>query len=198
MARKFLDLLTFPINSGGVDTPNRLALVASKLGYSHIGLYRTPRGHLPSDTGVEVLTVADEGTKAARGADLRFARGRRSRGAVSSEAIDFIIPDPKDRVTIRFAGINDVPIAYPYAALLKEQSIRRSNLLRMWTQVHQDAVRHDCREILVSGAGDGYLLRDPRDLASLLCSALNLTVEEALDWISVTPSEIIGRAGERG
>jgi hypothetical protein len=197
MAREYYDLLTFPLNSGGVDTPMRLALVASKLGYSHIGLYRPARGQLPDDPGVEVLSVADDGTKAARRADLRIARGRRSRGAVSSEAIDFIIPDPKDRVTIRFAGINDVPIAYTYGSLLKEKSIRRSHLLRMWTLVHQDAVKHGCREVLVSGVGDGYLLRDPRDLAALLSSALGLCVEEALDWISVTPSEILDRARER-
>jgi hypothetical protein len=196
MAREFCDLLTFPARAGGIDTPNRLSLVALKLGYAHMGVY----GHAPRtsvDQRPNLLSVSDYGTKAGRRADLRIGRGRRSRGAVTSDHIDFIIPDPRDRVTIMFAGKNDVPIAYSYSQLLREDSFRRSNLLRSWTHVHQDAVRHGCREILVSGANDSYLLRNPRDLVALVVSALNLHEEEALDWLSRTPLEIMDRARER-
>jgi hypothetical protein len=196
MTREFCDLLTFPMRAGGRDTPDRLSLVALKLGYSHLGIYGPATPEIGQE--LDLLTLSDYGTKAGRRADLRMARGKRSREAVSSERIDFIIPDPRDRVTIRFAGKNDVPIAYSYSRLLIEDSFRRSNLLRSWTHVHQDAVKHDCREILISGAKDSYLLKNPRDLAALLVSALNLHEEEALDWLSRTPLEIIDRAGERG
>jgi len=197
MAREFCDLLALPISGGGVDTPARLAMVASRLGYSRLGLYRY-RGRFPGNPGVEVLSVTDHGTRDARRADLRIARGRRSRGAVSSDDIDFIMPDPRDRVTIRFAGENDVPLAYAYSDLLRERSIRRSNLLRLWNLVHRDAVKHGCREMLVSGTGNSYLLRDPRDLASLLVSTLGLSKEDALDWISSTPCQVLERASGRG
>lgn len=196
MAREFCDLLTFPVRAGGMDTPNRLSLVALKLGYAHLGVYG-PAPRIAIGQEPDVLSVSDYGTKAGRRADLRMARGRRSRGAVTSGHIDFIIPDPRDRVTIMFAGKNDVAVAYSYAQLLGEDSFRRSNLLRSWTHVHQDAVRHGCREILVSGANDSYLLRNPRDLAALLVSALNLHEEEALDWLSRTPMTIMERARER-
>jgi hypothetical protein len=197
MAREYCDLLTFPAGTRGIDTPNRLSLVALKLGFTCLGLYGPPPRY-GVGRELDLLTVSDYGTKGGGRADLRIARGRRTRGAVSSEHTDFIIPDPRDRVTIRFAGKNDVPIAYSYSQLLKEDSFRRSNLLRSWIHVHQDAVRHGCREILVSGANDSYLLRNPRDLASLLVSSLDLHEEEALDWLSRTPLEIIDRARQRG
>jgi len=197
MAREYCDLLALPISGRGVDTPARLAMVASRLGYAHLGLYRY-QGRISGTPGLEVLSVMDHGTRDARRADLRIARGRRSRGAVSSDNIDFIIPDPRDRVTIRFAGENDVPLAYAYSDLLMERSIRRSNLLRRWNLVHREATKHGCRELLVSGTGNSYLLRDPRDLASLLVSALGLSTEEALDWVSSTPCQVLKRANGRG
>ncbi len=198
MAREYVDLLTYPMGSGGIDTPSRLAWIASELGYSIIGIFTRRRDiTCASIAGTTKITVADVGTKAARRSDLRIARGKAARRAASGATADFILPEPKDTVTIKFAAENDVPVAYPYAHLLREHSTRRSFLLRLWSITHDACRRHDCKELLVSAAPDSYLMRDPRDMVALISSCLHVKQEDALNWVSSNPLEIIQIAEER-
>jgi hypothetical protein len=196
MPREFCDLLTLSIHRGGRDTPSRLLLVAARLGYSYLGISpgRQSPGELP---GIRCVPVAEEGTREARRAMLTYARGSRARRAASSGSADFIIPDPRDRVTLRFAAEGCVAVAYPYAQLITEGSTRRSSLIRRWQKMHDWCRRFGCKELLVSSADDSYLLRDPRDLSAMLHSCMGIETEEALDWLSSNPLEIIERGRER-
>ena len=200
MARTYIDLLTFPMRAGGKDTPRRLAWIASELSYSVIGIFSSDSGNVTPQrirlAGTQTIVIAEEGTRTARKADIRFASGKGARHAASTGAADFILPDPKDSVTLKFAADNDVPIAYPYSRLIEDYSMRRSSLIRMWSKMHSNARKYGCRELLVSAAHDSYLIRDPRDLASMMCSCLNMHTEEALDWVSTTPQEVLEHAEE--
>jgi hypothetical protein len=196
MPKEFCDLLTLSIHRGGRDTPSRLLLVGARLGYSYLGisLGRKPPGELP---GIRAVPVAEEGTREARRATLNYARGGRARRAASSGSADFIIPDPRDRATLRFAAEGCVAVAYPYAQLITEGSTKRSNLIRRWQEMHDNCRRFGCKELLVSSAGDSYLLRNPRDLSAMLHSCIGIGTEEALDWLSSNPREVLERGEER-
>lgn len=196
MPREFCDLLTFPMDRGGRDTPSRLLLVAARLGYQCLGI-SLGRRHLGELPGIRSVGVAEEGTRGAGRAAVTFARGRRARRAASSGTVDFIMPDPKDRVALRFAAEGSVAVAYPYSHLITGSSTRRSDLIRRWKAMHDGCRRLGLREVLVSSAGDSYLLRNPRDLGAMLRSCLGIGTEEALDWISTNPLGILERAGEK-
>lgn len=201
MVRKFVDLLTFPLGAGGSDTPCRLALVARRLSYDAIGMIPSagegrPACHELPDIGI--FPVAEDGSRGARRAELKFSRGKRARRSASAASADFIIPDPRDAITLRFAGENRVPVAYPYAALLQERNARRSTIIGHWARMHEMAVKFGCVELLVSGATSSYLLRDPLDMASFVSSCFGETKEKALEWVSSNPQEVLERAREGG
>jgi hypothetical protein len=201
MARTYIDLLTFPMNAGGSDTPSRLTWIATELGYEALGVFAPAwagRNQQFPDIETQVVTVRDDKVRGPRRGEIKVGRGTRARKAASSRSADFIIPDPRDRVALRFAAENDVPVAYPYSSLLLEHSTRRSRLIRAWSLMHTHARKLGCQELLVSGARDSYLLRDPRDLASLVSVCMGTTAEEALDWVSTTPQKVLAKAKERG
>ncbi len=202
VARSYIDLLTFPLGAGGRDTPSRLVWVAAHLGYSVVGILRRGRDAMPIPETwireVQVVTVAEEGWSRDRGADLRVAFGKRAARAAATGAADFIVPAPNDTAALRSAAENEVPVAYPYSQLLKERAARRSSLIRSWCNIHGYCEKHACPEVLVSGAEDSYLMRDPRDLACALHACLGVPRKDALDWLTSTPRAILDRARERG
>jgi len=200
MVRKFIDLLTFPLRGGGSDTPCRLALVARHLSYDAIGIAMPARGSRPTCheiPDIDVFPVAEDGSRGVRRAELRFSKGKRARKSASAGSADFIIPDPRDAITLRFAGENHVPVAYPYASLLEERNVRRSTIIGQWLRMHEMALKFECVELLVSGATSSYLLRDPLDMASFVSSCFSEPRESALDWISSNPQEVLERAREQ-
>lgn len=147
---------------------------------------------------IQLIRVAEEGPQSTPAAELRVAFGKRASQAAAAGTADFIIPTPNDMSALRPAAENKVPVAYPYALLLKEQAVKKSNLIGTWRTMHAYLEKHECPEILVSGADDSYLMRDPRDLACALRACLGIPPQEALDWITSNPQEILDRARERG
>ena len=202
MARTYIDLLAFPAGAGGRDTPSRLGWVAAYLGYSIVGILWRGRRTMPHPEirtpGIQLVRVAEEGASSGPAAELRVAFGKRAGQAATAGTVDYVVPTPNDMNALRSAADNKVPVAYPYALLLKEQGVKRSHLIRAWCRMHEYCGKQGCPEILVSGADDSYLMRDPRDLASALRACLGLPPQEALDWITSTPQDILARARERG
>ncbi len=198
MERAFLDLLTFPRRRGGRDTPSRLALIAGELNYSTVGVYGSlevekSRG-LDQLENISVISITEIGKGGE--SELTFASGKRARRAASTGNIDFIIPDRRDEVALRFAVENEVTIAYPYSEILSTRGIKRSSIIQDWCTMHQALTRREGTEIMVSGARNSYLLRDPRDIASLIHTIFDVDLKEALSWISTRPDHILKRARE--
>ena len=194
-----MDLLTLSQGRGGFDTPSRLLLFGAKLGYSNLGVIADPgtypKGVIP---GTRVVRVGRHGSRAARRSEITVAWGRGARAAAFRGDVGFIIPDPRDRVTLRIAAENNVPVAHAYARVLAGDTARRAQTLREWNQVHECCRKYGCREFLVSGARSSYLMRDPRDAAAMAGSWLGLGNEEALDWMTSTPESVLKEALEGG
>ena len=202
MARTYIDLLAFPAGAGGRDTPSRLGWVAAYLGYSIVGILSRGKRTMPQPAirvpDIQLVKVVEEGPSSTPAAELRVGIGKWAGQAAAAGTADFIVPAPNDMTAARSAAENKVPVAYPYAGLLKEQAVKRSHLIKAWCTMHQYCGKHECPEILVSGADDSYLMRDPRDLACALRACLGIPPQQALDWISSTPQAILSRARERG
>ncbi len=197
MGREFVDLLTFPERGGGGNGTSGLVTIGTELNYSTIGvcLSRNQAKRIKlSNPKLELVPVASRG---GGGDAIRFASGRKARKAASNASVDFVIPDCRDAVAGRFAAENDIPVAYPYVEILENRGVRRSSIIRDWRLMHRRLSKGGCREFVVSGARDPYLLRDPMDVASLAHSCLHIPYEEAMDWISIVPSSIIDTAKGR-
>jgi len=200
MARRFLDLLTVDLGSGGVDSVSRLALVSRDLGYHCIGIVSKARRRTLERLGglldMEIFPVRE---RRRRGSDsaILYASGGNARRAASSGLVDFIIPDHRDSVSVRYAAENQVAVAYPYTDLLVERSVRRANVISRWSSIHLWCSKYGATEIAVSFATDSYLMRGPRDVSWLISACLGLGEEEALDWTSTNPMRVVERASER-
>jgi ribonuclease P/MRP protein subunit RPP1 len=212
--REYVDLGVHPFPEGA-DTPNRLSLVARRLGFSDIiatvhSPYWSESPALSSSKGVEIVasTVRDLRKKIAFFRDVSMIVSvhggdeRINRAACRDDRVDVLMHPERgkrnglNQITAKLAKKNGVALGLCLDYFWKTEELERSRLLSFQRKNVVLCRKFGVRVVLTSNAYSHFDLRVPRQLKSL-ARLVQLSDEDSEIALSDTPLYIVRRRQER-
>lgn len=188
------------------QTISRFAFEAKRYGYSGIAIINskvTYQGK-PDDfsiySGIEIQCrppkLRDEIKRHRDETDILIVRGgdeALNRAAVDTEGLDVLLqPVQFNHVLARIAVDNSITIGFNIGSIIRMRGEPRVRELIIMRTNLKYARKYSLPVILTSDARSPYDLRSPREMAAL-ASLFGMTMKEAVDAMSVTPSWILKR-----
>ena len=198
---RFYDFYAHP------DIIGRLAAGAKGYGYSGIvvtNLNINEEIILPADfsiyKGVEIQAkpsrIREEIRKYRDSNLISIVKGGEeviNRAAVESEGLDILLqPSEFNNVLAKAARDNSIAIGFNLGLLIRFRGDARVRELKNMRTIIKHARKYELRMILTSDSASVYDLRSPREMAAL-SSLFGMTQSEAIEAMSATPMEILGR-----